>query len=72
MIVSSMAKNGAILTAFALVTTGLVATIDALTADKIAEQEQLYLTSQLHEVLDPNTYDNDLSKDCIVIKDERL
>jgi electron transport complex protein RnfG len=72
MIVSSMAKNGAILTAFALVTTGLVATIDALTADKIAEQEQLYLTSQLHEVLDPNTYDNDLSKDCILITDERL
>ncbi len=67
-----MAKNGAILTAFALVTTGLVASINALTADKIAEQEQLHLTSQLQEVLDPSTYDNELSKDCVIISDERL
>ncbi|WP_024611071.1 electron transport complex subunit RsxG [Pseudoalteromonas sp. TB64] len=72
MIISSMAKNGAILTAFALVTTGLVASINALTADKIAEQEQLHLTSQLQEVLDPSTYDNELSKDCVIISDERL
>jgi len=54
MIISSMAKNGAILTAFALVTTGLVASINALTADKIAEQEQLQLTAQLQEVLTQN------------------
>lgn len=72
MIISSMAKNGAILTAFALVTTGLVASINALTADKIAEQEQLHLTSQLQEVLDPSTYDNALSTDCVIISDERL
>ncbi|AQQ00825.1 electron transport complex subunit RsxG [Pseudoalteromonas aliena] len=72
MIISSMVKNGAILTAFALVTTGLVASINALTADKIAEQEQLHLTSQLQEVLDPSTYDNALSTDCVIISDERL
>ncbi|WP_282131251.1 electron transport complex subunit RsxG [Pseudoalteromonas aliena] len=72
MIISSMAKNGAILTSFALVTTGLVASINALTADKIAEQEQLHLTSQLQEVLDPSTYDNALSTDCVIISDERL
>lgn len=72
MILSSMAKNGAILTAFALVTTGLVASINMLTADKIAEQELLHLTSQLQEVLDPSTYDNELSTDCVIISDERL
>ena len=72
MIISSMAKNGAILTAFALATTGLVASINALTADKIAEQEQLHLTSQLQQVLDPSTYDNELSTDCVIISDERL
>ena len=72
MIISSMAKNGAILAAFALVVTGLVATIDSLTADKIAQQEQLQLMSQLHEVLDPSTYDNDLTKDCVIITDPRL
>ncbi len=72
MILSSMAKNGAILTAFALVTTGLVASINMLTADKIAEQELLHLTSQLQEVLDPSTYDNELTTDCVIISDERL
>jgi electron transport complex protein RnfG len=72
MIISSMAKNGAILTAFALAVTGLVASINALTADKIAEQEQRQLTSQLQEVLDPKSYDNELSKDCITITDDRL
>ena len=51
MIISSMVKNGAILCGFALLTTGLVATINTLTADKIAEQEQLQLTNQLQEVL---------------------
>ncbi|KDC50400.1 electron transport complex subunit RsxG [Pseudoalteromonas sp. S3431] len=72
MIISSMAKNGAILTAFALATTGLVASINALTADKIAEQEQLQLTAQLQEVLDPKSYDNQLSQDCVIITDEKL
>ncbi len=72
MIISSMAKNGAILTAFALVTTGLVASINALTADKIAEQEQLQLTAQLQEVLDPKSYDNELSTDCVIFTDETL
>ncbi|MBB1339239.1 electron transport complex subunit RsxG [Pseudoalteromonas sp. SR44-2] len=72
MIISSMAKNGAILTAFALATTGLVASINALTADKIAEQEQLQLIAQLQEVLDPKSYDNQLSQDCVVITDEKL
>lgn len=72
MIISSMAKNGAILTAFALATTGLVASINALTADKIAEQEQLQLTAQLQEVLDPKSYDNQLPQDCVIITDEKL
>ena len=72
MIISSMAKNGAILTAFALATTGLVASINALTADKIAEQEQLQLTAQLQEVLDPKSYDNQLLQDCVIITDEKL
>ena len=43
-----------------------------LTANKIAEQELLHLTSQLQEVLDPSTYDNELTTDCVIISDERL
>ncbi len=72
MIISSMAKNGAILTAFALITTGLVASIDAFTADKIAEQERLQLTSQLQEVLNPSSYDNQLNTNCVNMSDEQL
>ena len=51
MIISSMAKNGAILTAFALITTGLVASIDAFTADKIAEQDLVHTPSKLFTAL---------------------
>lgn len=72
MILSSMVKNGAILSAFALITTGLVATINALTADKIAEQEKLQLTLQLQEVLKPQSYDNILSRDCAAVSNALL
>lgn len=72
MIISSMVKNGAILCGFALLTTGLVATINTLTADKIAEQEQLQLTNQLQEVLPHSKYSNKLSQDCVIISDPLL
>jgi electron transport complex protein RnfG len=72
MIISSMVKNGAILCGFALLTTGLVATINTLTADKIAEQEQLQLTNQLQEVLSHSKYSNELSQDCVIISDPLL
>jgi electron transport complex protein RnfG len=72
MIISSMVKNGAILCGFALLTTGLVATINTLTADKIAEQEQLQLTNQLQEVLPHSKYSNELSQDCVIISDPLL
>jgi electron transport complex protein RnfG len=72
MIMSSMAKNGAILSAFALITTGLVAAIDALTVNKIAEQEQLQLITQLDEVLDPSKYNNALYNDCVIISNPLL
>ncbi|TMP68377.1 electron transport complex subunit RsxG [Pseudoalteromonas sp. S1609] len=72
MIISSMVKNGAILCGFALLTTGLVATINTLTADKIAEQEQLQLTNQLQEVLPHFKYSNKLSQDCVIISDPLL
>ena len=57
---------------FALLTTGLVATINSLTADKIAEQEQLQLTNQLQEVLPHSKYTNELSQDCVIISDPLL
>lgn len=72
MILSSMAKNGAILTIFALVTTGSVALVQSLTKDRIAEQARIQLSAQLQEVLDPYFYDNELHHDCAIITNSLL
>ncbi|WP_199524471.1 electron transport complex subunit RsxG [Pseudoalteromonas sp. bablab_jr011] len=72
MILSSMTKNGGILTAFALLTTGAVALTHSLTAERISEQEKKQLAEQLQQVLDAHHYDNQLYKDCVIITDERL
>ncbi|WP_404340489.1 electron transport complex subunit RsxG [Pseudoalteromonas mariniglutinosa] len=72
MILSSMSKNGVILTVFALLTTGAVALTHSLTAERISEQEKQQLAEQLQQVLDPHNYDNQLYKDCVLISDERL
>ncbi|MCF7516713.1 MULTISPECIES: electron transport complex subunit RsxG [unclassified Pseudoalteromonas] len=72
MILSSMTKNGGILTAFALLTTGAVALTHNLTAQRISDQEKKQLAEQLQQVLDAHHYDNQLYKDCVIITDERL
>lgn len=72
MILPSMTKNGAILTAFALATTGAVAVVYNLTADNIALQERNQLSTQLQEVLKPQFYDNSLYQDCVLIDDPQL
>ncbi|MFY8272745.1 electron transport complex subunit RsxG [Pseudoalteromonas sp. SSDWG2] len=64
MIISSMAKNGAILTAFALITTGAVTLVQQFTAEKIAIQEKKQLQGLLHQVLPQSAYDNELYLDC--------
>lgn len=66
MILQSMYKNGLILTAFALATTGSVALVQAVTADRIAEQEQQHLMQLLNQVLPKHTYDNVLYKNCVL------
>ncbi len=72
MILSSMTKNGGILTAFALLTTGAVALTHNLTAQRISDQEKKQLAEQLQQVLGAHHYDNQLYKDCVIITDERL
>lgn len=63
-------KNAQILAAFAVVCTAMVALIDLLTADKIAQQEQLQLLNSLHQVIDPKRLNNDLYHDCKYITNE--
>ena len=72
MILSSMTKNGAILTAFALITTGSVAVVQSLTSERIDEQARIQLSAQLQEVLEPHFYDNELHDDCAIISDPLL
>lgn len=64
MIIQSMQKNGLILAAFALATTGAVALINDITKDKIANQEQQHLMQLLSQVIDKDQYDNTLYLDC--------
>jgi electron transport complex protein RnfG len=66
MIIQSMFKNGLILTAFALATTGSVALIQTITDERIAEQEQQNLVKQLNQVLPQSRYNNVLYKDCVL------
>ena len=72
MIVSSMVKNGAILTAFALFTTGAVTLVQQFTAPKIALQEKKQLQNLLHQVLPESAYDNALYLDCTHVTDSAL
>ena len=60
-----LSKNGLILAAFALVTTGVVALTERLTHERIAEQQQRQLLRILDQVIDPNSYNNALYKHCL-------
>ncbi|CAH9050064.1 Ion-translocating oxidoreductase complex subunit G [Pseudoalteromonas holothuriae] len=64
MIAQSMYRNGALLTAFALATTGSVALVQSITAERIAVQEKQHLMQQLGQVLPADEYDNLLYLDC--------
>ncbi|KZN31790.1 electron transport complex subunit RsxG [Pseudoalteromonas luteoviolacea] len=65
MILASMKKNGAILTAFALATTGSVALVQQLTAPRIEAQEKKHLMRTLTQVIPADKYNNQLYLDCI-------
>ena len=65
MIAKSMYKNGAILCAFALATTGSVAVVQSLTETRIEEQEKAQLMSLLSQVIPSERYDNQLYLDCV-------
>ncbi|MCG7545854.1 electron transport complex subunit RsxG [Pseudoalteromonas sp. MM17-2] len=72
MIISSMAKNGGILAAFALITTGAVTLVQQYTAPKIAIQEKKQLQGLLQQVLPTSQYDNDLYLDCTTVNTPQL
>ncbi len=68
----TMAKNGGILATFAVVTTALIALTYLGTKEQIALQQQQKRLDILHAVLDPNSYDNVIQQDCILVTSPTL
>lgn len=65
-------NNAKILALFAIACTTLVASVNWLTKDKIAEQQQLQLLNTLHQVIAPQRLNNDLYHDCQLVSDVEL
>jgi electron transport complex protein RnfG len=67
MIVNYMGKNGAILAAFALVTTGLIALTYEGTKERIQDAQEKQLLSVLNKLVPESKHDNELHLDCLVV-----
>lgn len=65
-------KNSQILAIFAIICTAIVGLVNELTKDEIKEQEQLQLLNTLHSIIEPNRYDNDITRDCVSLSSPLL
>lgn len=62
-------RSGALLGLIALLGTSLLAGVNALTHERIIQQEKLRILQQLNELVPANAYNNDLLEDSIEIAD---
>ena len=69
---NTILKNGVMLGAFALVTTGLIGVTFYGTETRIEQQRQQRLLSILNEVVPQATHDNELYADCTIVSDPML
>jgi len=67
-----MSRSAILLGLFALVGTGIVASIFTGTKDQIAESERQFMLRSLHEVIKPNMHDNDIFNDMITVTNPEL
>lgn len=65
-------KNSQILAIFAIICTAIVGLVNELTKDEIKAQEQLQLLNTLHSIIEPNRYDNDITRDCVSLSSPLL
>jgi len=72
MINETLTKNGIMLSAFAVVTTALIALTFHATADRIAHQQKQKLLSILNDVVPHALHDNALYADCTAVTNELL
>ena len=63
-------RSGVLLGLIALLGTALLATVNALTYERIEEQERLRVLQQLNAIVPLGSYNNDLLEDRIEIRDE--
>ncbi len=70
MIVQSMVRNAVLLGIFAVIGTGMVALTHENTKTRIAENLRQALLANLHELVPPDTYNNDIIKDHITVTDQ--
>ena len=69
MIRNPIMAAGGLLAIFAVAGTGLVAFTHQATADRIAANERNALLSSLHQMIPPDTIDNDIVNDTTVVSD---
>lgn len=67
MLAKHMSRSAVLLGLFALVGTGIVATIFIGTEDRIAEAERAFMLRSLHEVIPSTLHDNDIFADMITV-----
>ncbi len=67
-----ISRNSFILTVFATVCVGLIATTYFITKDTIAGEMKAALARTLNELVDAAQYDNDVYHDCILIPESEL
>ena len=60
-------RNGFILALFALCCTGLVASVNYFTEDRIIEQQRKQLAGVLEQIIPKDLHDNELTEDCILV-----
>jgi len=63
-------RSGVLLGLIAVLGTALLATVNALTHDRIVEQDRLRVLQQFNALVPTTSYNNDLLTDTIVIRDE--
>lgn len=72
MLAKHMSRSAILLGLFALVGTGLVATIFTSTEERIAEAERAFMLRSLNAVIQPASYDNDLFTDMMMVSSPEL
>ncbi|MCC4831974.1 MULTISPECIES: electron transport complex subunit RsxG [Shewanella] len=65
-------RNGLILALFALCCTGLVASVNFFTEDRIIDQQRKQLAGILEQIIPNHLHDNELTEDCILVTNQEF